>query len=156
MNHYWNHSASTWIGKGDGVDEERNKKWHRKEGVWQKRQCPSHKFFYVLFSVTQFSFLPGFSSSPGNITASIKQNTSKKVPTSISEITIKYLHKNLRIPPLCQSGLFIQNVSLKIQLLLEMWFFLPPLMWSAKLKLLFSFSIVSYWSLGNKTGKVLE
>ena len=156
MNHYWNHSASTWIGKGDGVDEERNNKWHRKEGVWKKRQCPSHKFFYVLFSVTQFSFLPGFSSSPGNITASIKQNTSKKVPTSISEITIKYLHKNLRIPPLCQSGLFIQNVSLKIQLLLEMWFFLPPLMWSAKLKLLFSFSIVSYWSLVNKTGKVLE
>ena len=123
MNLYWNHSTSTSLGTGDGVDEESNKKWHRKEGVWQKRQCPSHKFLYVLFSVTQFSFLPGFSSSPGNITASISQNTSKKVPTSISEITIKYLYKNLRIPPLCQSGLFIQNVSLKIQLLLEMWFF---------------------------------
>ena len=156
MNPYWNHSASTSLGKGDGVDEESNKKWDRKEGVSRKKWCPSHKFLSVLFSVTQFSFLPGFSSSPGNITASIKQNTSKKVPTSISEITIKYLHKNLRIPPLCQSGLFIQNVSLKIQLLLEMWFFLPPLMWSAKLKLLFSFSIVSYWSLVNKTGKVLE
>ena len=49
-----------------------------------------------------------------NITASIKKRTSKKVPTSKTEITIKYLHKNIIIPPLGQSGLFMQNVCLKI------------------------------------------
>ena len=72
------------------------------------------------FSVTQYLFLLGFSTSPGNITVNIKKSTFKKVPTSISEITIKYLHKNIMAPPLCQSGLFIQNVCLKIQLRLKM------------------------------------
>ena len=105
--------------------EESNKKWHRKQGVQSKKSCPSHKFFYVLFSVTQSLFLLGFSSSPGNITASNKKSTSKKVPTSISEITIKYLHKNIIIPPLCQCGLFIKHVCLKIPLCLKMWFFIP-------------------------------
>ena len=73
--------------------------------------CHSHKFFYVynFFCKTQSLFLLGFSSSPGNITASNKKSTSKEVPTSLSEITIKYLYKNIIIPPLCQCGLFIQN-----------------------------------------------
>ena len=51
--------------------------------------------FYALFSVTQSLFLLGFSSSPDNITANNKKSTSKKVPTSMSEITIKYLLKIL-------------------------------------------------------------
>ena len=123
MNLYRDLSASTSLGKGEKVDEESNKKWHRKEGVQSKKWCPSHKFFYALFSVTLSLFLLGFSSSPGNITASNKKSASKKVPTIISEITIKYLHKNIIIPPLCQCGLFIQNVCLKIQLRLKMWFF---------------------------------
>ena len=123
MNLYRDHSESTSLGKGEGVEEKKHKKWHRKEGVRWKKWCPSHKFLYVLFSVTQSLFLLGFSSSPGNITASIKTSKSKKVLISISEITTKYLHKNIIISPLCQSGLFIQNMCLKIQLRLKMWFF---------------------------------
>ena len=130
MNLYRDHPASTSLGKEEGVDEEMHKKWRRKEDVRWKKWClshkflyVSHKFLYVLFPVTQSLFLLGFSSSPGNITASNKKSTSKKVPTSISEITIKYLHKNIIIPPLGQSGLLIQNVCLKIQLCLKMWFF---------------------------------
>ena len=123
MNLYRDHSASTSLGKGEVVDEEKHKKSHRKEGVRWKKWCPSHNIFFVLFSATQSLFLLGFSSSPGNITVRIKKSTSKKVPNSISEITIKYLHKNIIIRPLCQSGLFIQNVCLKIQLRLNMWFF---------------------------------
>ena len=111
------------LGKGVAVDEEKHEKWHRKEGVQWKKWSPSHKFLYVLFSITQCLFLLRFSSGPDNITASITKSTSKKVPTSISEITIKYLRKNIIIPPLCQSGLFIQNVCLKTQLSLKMWFF---------------------------------
>ena len=110
INQYYDHSASTSLGKGEGVDEEINKKWHRKEGAQSKKWCPSHKFFYALFSVTQTLFLLGFASNPGSITATNKKNTSKEVPTSISEITIIYLHKNI-IPPLCQCGMFIQIVS---------------------------------------------
>ena len=43
-----------------GVDETSDKKLHKKEDVQPKKRCPSHKFVYVLFSVTQ-SFLLGFS-----------------------------------------------------------------------------------------------
>ena len=71
---------------GRGVDEESNSKWHRKEGVQSKKWCPSEKFVYILFSVTQSLFLLGFSQSSDNITASNKNSTSKKKPTSISEI----------------------------------------------------------------------
>ena len=123
MNFYRDHSPSTSLGKWEGVDEESNKKGHRKEGVQSRQWCPLQKFFYALFSVTQSLFLLDFSSSPGNIIASNKKSTSKKVPASISEITIKYLYKNIIIPPLCQCGLFIQIVCLKIQLHLKMWFF---------------------------------
>ena len=107
--------------------------------------CHSHKFFYVynFFCKTQSLFLLGFSSSPGNITASNKKSTSKKVPTSLSEITIKYLYRNIIIPPLCQCGLFIQNMCQKIQLCLKMWFLSPFInVWS----FFFSDSVVSYWS----------
>ena len=118
MNLYRDHAAKTSFGKGEGVDKESNKKWHRKEGV------QSRKFFYVLFSVTQSLFLLVFSISPGNITANNKKSTSKKVPTSISKITIKYLLKNI-IPQLCQCG-FIQNVCLKFNCVWRCDF-LPPL-----------------------------
>ena len=91
MNLYRDHSASMSLGKGEGEDKESNKKWHIKEDVQSKKWCPSHIFFNVFFSVTQSLFLLGFSSSPDDSTASNKNSTSKKVPTSISEITIKYL-----------------------------------------------------------------
>ena len=79
---------STSLGKGEAVDEESNGKWHRKEGVQSKKWFRSYKFFYVLFSVTQSLFVLGFSRSPDNITASNKKSTSKKEPSSVSEITI--------------------------------------------------------------------
>ena len=60
----------------------------RKEGVQSKKWCPSEKFFYVLFSVTQSFFLLGFSWSPDNITASNKKSTNKKEPASVFEVTI--------------------------------------------------------------------
>ena len=68
--------------------EETNRKWHKKQRVQSKKSCPAQKFFYVLFSVTQSLFLLSFSWSPDNITASNKKSTSKKSPTSLSEITI--------------------------------------------------------------------
>ena len=56
---------------GRWVDKESNKKWNRKDQKSQKSQskkwCPSHKFFFALFSVTQSLFLLGFSSSSDNI-----------------------------------------------------------------------------------------
>ena len=107
MNLYRDHPASTSLGKEEGEDEEIHKKWHRKEGVRWKKWClshkflyVSHKFLYVFFPVTQSLFLLGFSSGPGNITASNKISTFKKVSTSISEITINYLHNNIVIPTL--------------------------------------------------------
>ena len=84
---YRGHSASTSLGKGEGVGEESSRKWHRKDGVQPKKYL-SHKFFYVLFSVTQSLFLLSFSWSPDNITASNKKSTSKKEHTSVSEVTI--------------------------------------------------------------------
>ena len=139
---YRGHSASTSLGKGEGVGEESSRKWHRKDGVQPKKYL-SHKFFYVLFSVTQSLFLLGFSSSPGNMTASNKKSTSKKVPNNISEITIKYLHKNIIIPPLCQCGLFIQNVCLKIQLRLKKWFFTSfDITWSGEVSFLSFYSFL--------------
>ena len=93
------------LGKEAWEDKESKRKWHRMDSVQSKEWCPSHKFFYVLFSIIQ-SFLLGF---PWNshIAESKKKTTSKKDPTSISDITISYLYKNIIIPLLCQCGLFI-------------------------------------------------
>ena len=57
MYFYRKHSASMPYGKGEAVDKESNKKWHRKEDLQPKNWCSSHKFFNVLFSVTQSLFL---------------------------------------------------------------------------------------------------
>ena len=94
---YRGHSASTSLGKGQGVDEKSNKKWHRKEVVQSKRWCPSHKYLYALFPVTESLFLPGI------------ERTSKKEPPTVSEITIWYIHKNIIIPLLYQCELFIHT-----------------------------------------------
>ena len=64
-------------------------KRHRKESVQSKKWYPSHKFFYVLFSVAQ-PFLVGFSWNSNGIKASNKESTSKNEPTSVSEITFAY------------------------------------------------------------------
>ena len=118
---YRDYSASTSIRKGEREDKESNRKWHRKESVQLKNWCPSYKFFYVLFSVTQ-SFLLGFSWSSDNIPVRAIRRTSKNEPTCISEITISYLHKNIVIPLLCQCRCLYIDVCLKIQLCLKMWF----------------------------------
>ena len=44
-----------------------------------------------------------------DIIGSNKKSTSKKEPTSVSEIAISYLQKNIIIPLLCQCGLFIHT-----------------------------------------------
>ena len=108
------------MGRGREYKKEATKK-HRKESVQSKKWYPSHKFSYVLFSVTQ-SFLLGFSWSSESITASNKKCTSKKEPTSSSEITIQYLHKNVKIPLPYQCGLFINAEVSKNLIGLKMWF----------------------------------
>ena len=113
MHLYRGHWASTSIGKGEGVDEEGNRKWHRNEGVQSKKWCLSHKLIYVLFSVTQSLLLLGFSWSSDNITANNKKNTYKKEPTRASELIRLYLHKNIIIPLLCQCGVFIHVCASK-------------------------------------------
>ena len=84
----------------------------RKESVQSKKGYPSRKF-YICFSITQ-SFFFGFSWSSDSITASNKKGTSQKEPTSVSEITIHYLHKNIKISLLCQMS--------KNAIGLKMWF----------------------------------
>ena len=81
-------SPNTSLGKREGVDKESNKKCHRKERVQSKKWCSSHKFFYVPFPVTHSLFLLGFSWSSDNIKMSNKKSTSKKEPTSVSEVAI--------------------------------------------------------------------
>ena len=80
-------SASTSLGKEEWKEKESNRKWHRKEGVPSKKSCPSHKFFHVLFTVTE-SFLLVLSWRSDNITEKNKKNTSQKEPASLSEVTI--------------------------------------------------------------------
>ena len=60
-----------------------------------EKWCPSHKFFYVLFSLIQ-SFLLGFSWSPDFIVSKNK-STSNKEATSISDKTMSYLYKNINL-----------------------------------------------------------
>ena len=72
----------------------RRKHTHRMKGVQSKKWYSLHKLLHVLFSVIQ-SFPLGFSWSSGNITANNKKSTSKKESTCVSEITKKYLHKNI-------------------------------------------------------------
>ena len=133
-------------------------KRHRKENVQSKNWYPSHKFFCPLCPVTQ-SFLLGFSWSSDSITASNKKCTSKKEPTSVSEITIQYLHKNIKIPLLCQCGLFINAEVSKNSIGLKMWFSTSvDITWYAEAviyaKNLFpSHSIVSQWSFSMTQGK---
>ena len=93
---------------GRRIDKESNKKWQRRGTCSQKSDVCSHKFFFALFSVTQSLFLLGLSWNP-DIVASTKKSTSKKQPTSISEITISYLHKNIIISLLGQCRLFIHK-----------------------------------------------
>ena len=73
----------------------------------KKSDAPHTNSSIFFFSVTQ-SFL-GFSRSSDNIAVSKKKSTSKKESTSISEITISYLLKNIIILLLCQYGLFIHT-----------------------------------------------
>ena len=104
MHLYSADSASTSLGKGEGVDKGSYKKC--------SQECFSHKFFYVLFSVTQ-SFLLRFSWSCDNNTASNKKSISEKEPASVPEITISYLQKNIIIPLLCQCELFEHKCASK-------------------------------------------
>ena len=104
---------------------------HRKEGVQSKKWYLSHKFFYLLFSVTQ-SFLLGFSWRSDNITACNKKSTSNKESTSVSEITIYYLHKSIIILLLCQCALFINtsmSIVFKDVIFYLVWYY--PMRWSS-------------------------
>ena len=94
-----------------GRSRQRKQQKYRQESMQSKKWYLSHKFFYVFFSVTQ-SFLLGFSWSCDSITGSNKKSTSRNVPTSASETTIKYLHKNIKISLLWQCGLFINAIQL--------------------------------------------
>ena len=94
---------------GRVVGEEGNKKWHRKEGVQSKKWWPSRKFFYdVLSSATQ-SFISSWFLIKLWLYYSEKKSQFKKKSTSVSEITISYLHKNIIIPLLCQFRLFVST-----------------------------------------------
>ena len=62
--------------------EKSDKKWHRNESVQPKMWCPSRKFFYELYSVTQ-SFLLVFIWSSDKITVSNKKKTHPRAYQSI-------------------------------------------------------------------------
>ena len=148
------------LGRG-GVNEESDKKWRRNEGVQSKKWCPSHKFFYVLFSVTQSLFLLGFSWSLDSITASNKKNTSKKEPTSVSEVTTIFAPKKFNSTNLSMWVVYATSVSKNSVMYQDVIFTSFDTTWYAEAAiyakhLLFSLSIVSFWSLVNNTGEVLE
>ena len=142
-------------------DKKSNRKWHRKEGVQSKKWCPSHKFFNVLFSVTQ-SFLLGFSWSSGNIIVSKEEeHIQERAYQCIWKNYIIFARKNV-IPLLCQCGVFIHtyvsknSVVSKDVIFYLLWY--NTIRWSSHIcrNLLFSHSIVSQWSLVNNTGEVRE
>ena len=71
---------------------EEGPKKQQKNGI-EKKACSQKvitltQILLCTFSMTQSLFLLGFSWSSDNITASNKKSTSKKEPTSASEITI--------------------------------------------------------------------
>ena len=72
---YRGHSASTSLGKGQGVDEKSNKKLYKKEVVQPKKWYLPHKFSYILFSATESLFLLEI------------ESTFKKESPTVSEIT---------------------------------------------------------------------
>ena len=106
----------TWEG-GREKTNKRNRKWHRKEGVQSKKACLSHKSLDVFFCVIQ-SFLLGFWWNP-DITVNKKKSTSNKEPTSISDIIVSYLYKNIIIPLLCQCWLFVHICASKNSLVFK-------------------------------------
>ena len=82
---YRGHSTSTALEKEERIDKESNKRY-RERDVQSKKWYLSHKFFYVLFSVTQ-SFLLGFSWSSDNIPVSEKKEHFQ-AKASVTDITI--------------------------------------------------------------------
>ena len=96
-------------------------KKHRKGSVQSKKWYPSHKFLHVLFPIIQ-SFLLGFSWSSDSITASNQKCTAKKEFSTVSEITIQYLHKDIKILLLCQCWLIINAEVSKNSIDLNMCF----------------------------------
>ena len=133
---------------GRVVGEEGNKKWHRKEGVQSKKWWPSRKFFYdVLSSATQ-SFISSWFLIKLWLYYSEKKSQFKKKSTSVSEITISYLHKNIIIPLLCQFGLFVNTCVSKNSIVSKdlifylLWF--NAIRWSSHIcKNFFSHSLFS-------------
>ena len=88
------------------MDKKSNKKWHRKEGVQSKKWCPSNKFFYALFSVTQSLLILGSNHSLTILQQATKRTHPRK---SLPKHLRYYLHKNILIPLLCQRGFFIHT-----------------------------------------------
>ena len=127
----------------------------------KRHRYPSRRFFCVLFFVTQ-SFLLGFSWGSDTITGNNKKCTPKKEPNNVSELTIQYLHTNIKIPLLCQCGLFINAEVSKNSIGLKMLFSTSvDITWYAEAaiyakNIFHSHSIVSSWSLVNGTGEVVE
>ena len=125
---YRDHSARTSIGKAEGEDKESNRKWHRKEGVRSKKWYPSRKFSLYFFSVTQ-SILLGFSWNSNNI-----------------KVSSLYIHMCLK-NQLCLKMRF--STSFDITWYDEAAIYAKNLLFS-------SHSIVSWWSLVNNTGELME
>ena len=132
---------------GRVVGEEGNKKWHRKEGVQSKKWWPSRKFFYdVLSSATQ-SFISSWFLIKLWLYYSEKKSQFKKKSTSVSEITISYLLKNIIIPLLCQFGLFINTCVSKNSIVSKglifhlLWWYAEAAIYAKNL--LFSHSLIS-------------
>ena len=128
------HSASTSLGKGEGVDKESNEKWHRKEGCSQK-SVVFHTNSCIYFFCNSIFISSWF--------------LMKKELTCVSEMTILYLHKNIIITLLCRSGLFINTcVSKNPVVFKDVIFYLLWYTWYAEAviyakNLLFFNSIVS-------------
>ena len=100
-------------------------KRHRKESVQSKKWYPSHKFFYVLFSVAQ-SFLLGFSWSSDSVTASNKKSASKKKYISVNNYIIfakKYKNSTTLSMWAVYKYISVYRCLKMFKRCLKMWFF---------------------------------
>ena len=99
------------------------------------------------FSVTQSLFLLGFSWSPDNITARNKKSTSKKEPTSVSEISYNVGKKYYNSTSNLSMWVVYQHECLKIQLCIMMWFFTSfDITWYAEAAIYAKNLLFSLWN----------
>ena len=129
-----------------GGGQKKQQKMTQTRPVQSKKWCPSNKFFYALFSVTQSLLILGSNHSLTILQRATKRTHPRK---SIPKHLKYYLHKNILIPLLCQCELFIHTyvsenlIASKYLIFYLFWYNVIRCRSHISKNLLFSHSIVS-------------